>query len=308
MSGQKIRAHHDADGISATVLYLKSLGLELEDVEVVFPARFGSYSVNTDVMIDMTPTDPYYDGICIDHHDQHPDEDEREYDLTYSEYPTSVAIYNNMPVSEEEEWKVAVGAVGDASAEEIPGEIFARNSYLMDGYSSVWTKYAGSQMGTNEVKCYKLTSSPINALARIHKEQEALEKLFEADKPQDIIFDKEIKKAKDRVQSEFQGIIKGVGKSGEHKIYEWGNIAFLQYESEFRMTGYLSARLHDEMDKTMVVLDRNSGRGSIRGPLTNYVAYSLRQEDFHVGGHGGACGLSVDEDRYVEFRETLREL
>lgn len=309
----KISAHHDADGISATVLYMKSVGLELEDVEVDFPDEFGLAHPDTDMIVDMVPREPEYSGECIDHHDQHPYEKDREYTLIYDEYPSAVTVYNRFMIPDEESWKVAIGAVGDVQPEEIPGEIFLINPFLRDSYSSLWKDYDTWSLKSNVLPAYKLISSPVNAMARVGNEQMALEKVYNAEKPEDLIYDSDAVECKQNVRKEFKRIVKGVGKVGQkrkgsRKMYEWNDIIYVPFRSDYRISGYIGAQVHDDMDKTVLSLNLERGKGSVRGDLTNMVAEALKQHDFHVGGHGGACGVTIDSSRDDELLEVLRSL
>ena len=281
-----LRIHFDADGISGGVLYKKTH----PDVSIIFPSTFGGTQdwQDGDVMIDMCPDNPNVKGLVIDHHMGHsPD---RKYKLIHEEYPASLITYNYVreDLKDEDRWKVVVGAVGDVSPEYIPIEIWEDYNYLLD--TDEW-----------DLPMYLRLSSPINSFCRAGKYMKAFDKLYEAKEPMDLITDPEIIKMKKEINKEFRRIRE------EGHIKHFKHIFLWEYESDYNMGGYLAARLGNQTKHTVIVLNRKTGGGSIRGVLASMIQSKL--EGIQIGGHPGVMGMHLkDEVEYYRFIKVCREL
>lgn len=304
-----IRSHHDADGISSLVLYLKANNIDISDVNIEFPKVFGEFNDKTNIMLDMTPFNSDYTGLCIDHHDQHPEE--HKYSLIFDRIgATALLIFNNFDIPDEELWKVAVGCIGDVCPEQIPYKVWKKSPELMDLYSSVWIDY-NNKGGVNLSgrHSFRLISSPINSASRIGKVDEAFQILYFAESIDDIIYNDTLSKYKTMVRKEVERVFKKAGY-GNRLPEIIGNFVVFEYDSNYRISGIVGAKLHEffEEKKTIIAINRQRDGGSARGVLCNYLKTEMINSGFNAGGHSGAMGVSLNGKSISELKELLREI
>jgi len=296
-----ISTHHDADGVTSAVLFMKAMDLDISDVDLYFPEEFGDYRPQDKYIFDMTPKEGY-EGICFDHHDQH--SDDNSYTLKFGNVPTSRLVYDEYDgIPEQDKWKVAVGCVGDSSTHSIPNEVLGDESRLEDVHTAIWEDWDEDELQTNPMVAYKLLPSPINAACRVGNSKESLMKLFYAKRPTDLIYDEELDSYKKVVRDEVSDVIKNSGKDGRRKLIfpGDGNIGVFVYSSEYRISGIISSKLYsifdDNEDRTIISINVSrgeNGKGSIRSDRTGYVAEKLRESGIKARGHAMAAGVSLN--------------
>jgi len=278
----KIYCHWDADGITAGVLFMKAY----PEYEPYFPEskEFGDTTnwIKGDVMVDMKPIDSNIEGLVIDHHPGH--SEDKKYKLIFGEKPASVLVYEfvNDRLDVDDRWKVVIGAVGDMSADKIPSEIWREYPDLLktEGYSQ---------------KFFQL-SPCINAYTRQGAYYEAFQKLYNAKTWDDILYDDEVKMMKQKVNDEMNRVME------ECNRYIFDNITFVDFESDYDIGGYLASRLG--RNRPIVVFNRKTKSGSVRGYLCPYIKEELEKEltdRIVIGGHTQAMGYSIQSEEDVEI-------
>ena len=297
-----IAIHHDADGISSAVLLMKSMDKKQSDFETFFPDVFGSFLDKNSYMVDMTPREGF-EGVCYDHHDQHPDK--IDYKLIFGHKPTSALVFEDRfkYLPSNEWWKMAVGCVGDYSVESIPPKVWDSSPSLRDVHTTVWEEWGELNVQISHYTVYKLIASPINAACRVGKEHIALDKLFNANRPTDLLYDEELNSYKVKVQKEVKRVIKDSGKSDNPRLIfpGAGDIGLISFRSKLRISGIVSSKIHEVFSgndaKTIIAINEtrgNGGKGSIRGNMTGYIASKLSEAGFATGGHGVAAGFDMN--------------
>lgn len=285
----KIHCHTDADGITSGVLY----ALAHPDVTPIFSDIFGDTSnwEKGDVMVDMVPNNPDIEGIVIDHHLGH--YEDRKYDLHWDDtVPASVLVYNlyRDMLPQEDLFKIVVGCVGDVSPESIPTEIWKEYPELLD-------------LDEYDTPIFFKLSSCINAYCRLDKYYEAFQKLLEVKSPLDLLTDKDILKYKQIINKEVRKI------TNEVPVYHYDHVKFLEYESDYKIGGYLAARIGTKLPT--IVYNSKTKSGSIRGYLCSYIKEVLEEsiEDITIGGHPSAMGFTLKNEEDIEkVKKVLKEL
>ena len=293
-----IVCHNDADGVTSAVLFLYAMGLGPDDVKVRVAEYFGQVNPNDRFCFDMVPEDPNWDGQCFDHHPQHPPETERKYTLIWDNVPTGVIVYKQYKddIPDEQKWKVAIAAVGDGQPEVIPPEIFDMFPELLD--EILWVR-EGKVSFT--LPRYKLISSGINSLMRVGNYEYALNLLYHAKRPDDLIFNEEAEKARNTIANECYKIAKN------SKFVKLGNnIVYLEFESNLDVTGRIASEWQDKLGYTVVAYNITKGKLSIRGDLAMWVGQKLRAAGVNVGGHPGFMGGELEPG--VSLIDKLRSV
>jgi len=294
-----IAYHHDADGIASAVMYLKGKGFDFEDDGVVLysPETFGDVSDNPDVVLDMTPTDPEWEGICFDHHPQH--EDEYAYELVFADKPTAGVVYDEFKeeIPDEEKWKCVVGMSGDNQWEKTENEVWESNQELKA--HSGWTYSSYGKLKWTEQPIYQMLSTLINAPARMGEVDMALEKLFDAESPVQILFDDYLRDCRDTIKSAMRDVEKDL------KLVDLGSLVYIEYQSPYRL--YVATKVFNTVgEKTTVSLNTNANKFSVRGPYAFSLAERLNEEkNINAGGHKGYCGGTYRDMSKKEFREII---
>lgn len=293
-----ISYHGDADGIASLVLYLKGKGLSLNVVDYYCPSKFGDVGKNPDVVLDQTPKDSDWSGLCYDHHNQHPEE--RDYELVFDDIPTSGILYEEFKdvLDREDAWKVVIGIAGDGQPELVPQEIW--EDYPILQTTSGWTKrnYGNLKYYTQPV--YSMIKTLINAPARMGAEEVSFTTLWEATSPIDILFDETLRTYKKNLDKEMRSVEKKM------KLIDMRDIAYAEYSSEMRL--YINMDLKQSTGKTAVILNTNNGKVSATGPQARSIADFLNEKGVDAGGHQGYCGGHLPETMTPkQFRELLFE-
>jgi len=282
----KIYTHHDADGITAAVLFIHSKFEDIEDIEgVSFPQKFGEVDEvsEDDYIFDMRPQNPDIKCRVVDHHPDHPRK--RKYNLIWANYPTSLIVYEmHQEALRKISWKCVVGLAGDGQPELVPSQIW-------DGWPDLLARkaYARDQFGKLSVSTYPiymLLSSYINAFARLLRELEGLELLYSAKTPWDIIRSSEAERAKEDIRSETNKALKSAS------IEDYDNVVLIDYESLYRIGGILATRINEATKKTTIAWNRQTGTGNIRGVLSNFIIKKFKLEG---AGHPGFAGFYAEE-------------
>lgn len=287
----KLYAHSDADGITGA--YFVFLGENIDNV--IFPEEFGDVSgwQEDDIMIDMKPNDESIKGLVIDHHPGH--KNSRNYTLIYSDIkPASLLAFEQYKskIPEKEWWKLAVGLSGDGAINMLPYDVYKNCRELTYGFKT-WSGTSYGQERVSFIKVYKLLSSNINLYARINKPDLALRVLSEADSPLDLLENEETKALKENLSKTLESIKK------DTIIYELPNLVFLLYSSNLRIGGIIASTFESSLNKTIIAVEKNSGKVSARGDLVfalkdyleNKKASDLLKLDGHPGFMGGKCNV-----------------
>lgn len=306
---KKLSMHDDADGITSAVLMSY-----IFDVKKVWaPDDFGVWPIKPyilngkeeippDACVDMLPQNPLWQGLAIDHHPGHPPEDKRSYQLIHGEAPASVIIYTLFKnyIPQEQRWKVAVGAVGDGQPEIIPPDVWRENPVLLEETISLWKKYGkyakGGPLEMSSYPIYFMLSSGINAACKIpEKWYLAYSVLRNAKSPWDLLNDSSLKASKGFLNDEKTRIL-----SESHPIQLRSGIKIWGFTSETKIERTLAWELNEKDKKTIVAVNTQTGRGSIRGVLATLVYDHLTQNGYKASGHPGFGGIKLKADQTFE--------
>ena len=157
-----LRCHWDADGVTSG--HFASFGINDSQVVVgTYEKGFGDTSQLTkdDWILDMRPSDPKWDGNCIDHHLPH--DKKHKYRLISDDVPATLITWREFKkdIPKKEWWKIAIGLAGDGQPELIPTEVFQECPTLLKNVkTSVFQSYGKWKISTFPL--YKLLSSNIN--------------------------------------------------------------------------------------------------------------------------------------------------
>ena len=276
-----IATHDDADGIASAVMLAKALRADgVSEIEVVFPEVFGDVDDSVDYCLDMRPLRPDYSGTVIDHHPGH--SDERKYRLYWDSVPTGVIVYRYCRglLPKTDRWIVAVSCVGDGQPESIPSEIWDEFPELLDKIV----------FGDLVIEKYRLLSSGVNSMARIGECKRAFEILYNAKGIDDLIWNDELDNARRKVADELERV------RYRCKPIVIGRFMVAEIDSPFKIESRLATELHEKYGNyTVVVYNRRSGNGSIRGVHALYLVDKLNSVGIQAGGHAGYAGFRTDK-------------
>jgi len=297
-----IATHHDADGISSAVLYIKSLGLDLEDVEVIIPEEFGDVE-DEDVVLDMRPINCDYEGTVYDHHPDHPKE--RKYKLYHGDLPATGVVFNKhfKTIPKNQWWKAAVGIAGDGQPEKTPIRILKRNPELMARMSYVSESYGKTKV--TSILVINTLASPVNSLCRIGEPREALELLFNAENPWDLNTPRtaETRKA---VQNDIDSVFKLMGSAFPRPININGLFTICEFESDYKIGGLIAMKINEGDKSTVIAINKRTGVFSIRGVFAAYAVDILTKNGIKAGGHAAFAGGSLkDGESMYEIAKIL---
>jgi len=301
-----IHAHHDADGVTSAYFLYRHLGGK---ADIYFPPEFGLTDTwkTGDWMVDMRPDNPDIQGTVIDHHPNH--DENRKYKLIWRHYPASLITFElfKEDIPEKEWWKLAIGLMGDGSIEYLPYEVASKHKYLMKEIhtSTYWDSKRG-EWKINDYQLLKLLSSPINALCRVGKEDYAFQLLKIAKNPFQLIDNQEAKEAKRQVSDEFARIIKSM------KYIILDKLVIVTFSSNMRMAGYIATRVGQDKwsDKTVMAINTETGKLSMRGDLTLYYTGLLNENIpyIEISGHPGFSGGKVELENLDNLIQDLIEV
>jgi len=285
-----IRAHHDMDGLCSG--YFLSLVIPNSTVQI-WDGQFGDTTglKPGDYMVDMRPKQDMEGLTVYDHHGPYPDE--HKYTLIYSEEPACWIVWNKHKdeIPRDKWWLLAAGVIGDGQPELIPYEVFKECPKLLTKVktSAYKDKYTG-KWKQNYFLLYKLLSSGINSLLRIHNLDAALELVKNAKSPEDIITNKLVKQAKAKVRAEYDAIMSSC------QIYNFDNLLLYIYESNYRMAGYIATVQNQEESTTVLAINKTDGSGSLRGDLALYWREVLKDLGYlEIDGHPGFMGARLTD-------------
>ena len=305
----RVRAHSDADGITSA--YFLSWAVKNPKIEI-WTGDFGDTTglKKGDYMVDMKPIQNMEGLNVIDHHFPHPED--RKYNLypdlkndciRYASdiIPATYLVWDKYKeeIPKSQWWKIAIGLMGDGQPQLIPTEVFDLCPELSENIkTSIVTNYG--KISVNSWPMYKLLSSPINALLRMSEDTKALNLLAMSTTPRHIFNNVDARKAKNEVKSEFNRIL---GLYNQDKlninceIFDFSKLMIVTYQSDIRMAGYIATQLNSQTGKTILCIDKKTGKGSLRGDLAVYWGDKLKHFEYlTVGGHPGYMGLSVTKD------------
>lgn len=297
----KILTHHDPDGVVSALFV--SYGEQITDVR--FPEEFGDISEieEGDFMLDMRPSENIAGFTCIDHHLDHPEKP--KYKLIWDNVPTSLITWRlyKEEIPKSEWWKLAVGLVGDYSPELIPYEVFYECPALLRNIKTS-SYYSYGDWKINTYPLYKLLSSPINALCKIHREKDAYLLLASSSDPYSLYHSELGIKAKEIISDEAKRIM------NEMELEEYDNLVIASFVSDYRMTGHIASILQNGYysNKTVMAINKKDGSLSLRGDLALYYKQLLSNLEYiELGGHAGAMGGKIRKHIDI-FREDLDKL
>lgn len=308
----KISSHSDADGLSSTVLLLRGLGLKRNQVEIEFPKEFGG-GTDYDYMLDMCPLDPQHKAIVFDHHEHpgHPKKKNRKYKLYFEDIPTGGIVYKQFKkqIPEEEHFKAAIAYVGDMQEEDIPLEIFKTCPELLN--EEIYIRNGYDDAKPFMLMKYKRLSSPINATARMGEKEKALEILYHAKKPDDILLNPVLKKWVNKQKQETYKVYEKWKDEELPKPKLIKNIFCVGViDSQYPVNGMIASALQDKLDKTTIIININTGGMSLRGTFCNIVSKELNNKlGMDIGGHSQAMGGTLPEGKTPDdIIKTLNNL
>lgn len=286
----KIYTHHDPDGLISAYLFAIANNLTIDDIVVT--DEFGETKNWQDgyIMTDMRPDNPEIKGTVYDHHPNHPEK--RNYKLIWEDVPASLIVFKQFEPSFEKKdrWKVIIGLGGDASLELTPPYLFTEYPQLLQ-YTKTWSGINYGKIKMSFAPNYLMLSSAINSFCRVKKYKEALKLIEQAETPRDILEDSQVIKYKSMVDDEYKKIISNM------KVYSRlnGNVILAIFSSDFRMSGYIAAKLNADSMSTVIAINEKSGSVSVRGVLAEYIKYILEpyKDIIEIDGHklamGGKC-------------------
>jgi len=293
---KKIRGHHDADGIISA--YFASFGNPGYTIEL-WDGPFGDTTgmKKGDIMVDMRPLQNI-DGIkVLDHHTPH--REDRKYEAILDEVPASLIAWREYKddIPKSEWWKLAIGLMGDGQPELIPTEVFEECPQLLAKVkTSSYQSYGNWKISYYPV--YRLLSSYVNSLLRKRLFDDALNLVRYSQSPFNILGSLKARAAKVDVKKTYEDIIK------RSESYEFDDLAVFIFESDYRMSGYISSSMSGSLSgKTVMAINRKTGSGSVRGDLACYWRDKLKNLEYLIiDGHPGFMGLTctVNPDTLVE--------
>jgi len=276
----------DADGISSAYLY----SIVSKDSEINLMS-FGEIAEGSDVILDMVPDNPNWEGVVYDHH---PHPKKRKYKLFHDFIPTSVIIWKHFhkDIPRKEWWKSCIGAVGDMQAHSIPKEIWDEFPILR----SKITQLYGWQHNPFSLKVYQKLSSGINSLCRLGQNFLALEILEECENPIELITDARCVEGLETLKKETNRCLSQI------KLVEFDSVVFGLIDSELSVEGRIATQLSNDLKETVLIQNRESGGFSLRGDLTVWIREKIREAIDKVkgitvktGGHERASGGSISQ-------------
>lgn len=301
-----LSCHHDADGIySATLLRrIFNIKKDEEGEDIIEIPEFGTYT--TDVAVDLGfPEDTSWSGICIDHHPDHPED--RKYKLYWDYCPTGLILYNHLKehIKPEDYWLVVGSLAGDGQPDLTPDAIWDSCPELLGGrgilYKSQW------KLGISSTPLYRFLSSGVNSLCRQGFPETALEVLEHTTNPVDLLENDIVVDAVDEMRKEEDAIYKT-----KPVVESLGNFALIRIKPskpQINLHGLIASRLMGNDNKiTYIVLNTESGKGSIRGDLAKYMSNKLLAKGFKAGGHSAYCGVKVAENEVEKLVDTIRKI
>ncbi|MEM2260826.1 MAG: DHH family phosphoesterase [Ignisphaera sp.] len=296
----KLAFHNDADGIYSASL-LNSI-FQIKEIEV---PPFGEYT--SEVAIDLgKPLKEEWEGICIDHHPDHPTE--RKYTLYYDECPTGLIIYKHLKdyIPKDQAWKVVGALSGDGQPERVPDEIWDMFPILLEE-RGILTK-SGFKVVTTAFPLFYFLSSCINAVSRLGFPERAFEIVNNAKGPLDILDNLEVKDALEQFRSEEELVYKS--KPVVETIRNRYLIVKIKpSSSNVDVTSLIASKIAGENPgKTVIVINEATGKVSLRGLLAKYVSNKLATRGIKSGGHPGYCGAQIDPKQINEFLDIIRSL
>lgn len=310
----KIRAHWDADGIISG--HFATFGIPNSILEIgIHDKGFGNTEglSKEDWMVDMKPSDPSWNGTCIDHHFPHPKE--RKYTLipnlpddvletSNSIVPASLITWNYFKdkIPKEEWWKLVIGICGDGQPELIPNEVYMLCPSLLKYVStSVYQSYGNWKISSRPL--YETLSSAVNSFLRKGDSESAMNLIKYSSSPMDIYNSEDVRYAKQEVRSEFMVAIK------DANVIHFSNLAVIIFQSKFRMSGYIASSIQKELDgKTIMAINKNDGSLSLRGNLAYYFKERLKDIPYlEIDGHKGFCGGKLKKS-YSKLISDMSEI
>jgi len=298
-----ISLHGDADGITSGVLLCLGLNLSPSNIKITYPKSFGDTFGGPDIILDQKPTNKLWSGICIDHHPGHPSKEERNYSLIWdSILPTTGIVYELLreSIPEEQRWKAIIGLSGDGKDVLLDKQIWRRNPELLEltGYPRI----SYGKFDWYPIPLFAQAVSLINFGARIGAEEESFNILYNAKTIKEIIYNQYLRQCRDTITKEVEKALK------ESTIVEYPYFLFVEYSSPYKL--YLAQKIAGSTAKTIIALNNNLNRISIRGPLTSIIIEGLQKFGINAGGHEGFGGANLTEaqaSKIREFIDTIRD-
>jgi hypothetical protein len=297
-----LRCHWDADGITSA--HFASFGIENSKVEVGnCEKEFGDTTGLTrdDYILDMRPSDPNWEGNCIDHHLPHPED--RKYSLISEVYPATLITWKHFKdkIPKNEWFKIAVGLAGDGQPELIPNEVFqACPALLRRIKTSAYKSNYSRKWSVNKLPMYKLLSSGINALLRKGEYDIAYGILKSASSPQLLYNSEDARIAKLDIQNDLKTSI------SDSEIVTYGNLGLILYKSRYRMSGYVATVMEEALGgRTVMAINKRNGSLSLRGDLASYYKEKLKPLDYLIiDGHVKYMGGKLKKN-YLTLLDDL---
>ena len=304
----RVVSHGDADGIYSAVLLSSAYAIQ----EIQFPDTFGDCEMEdgmANVSLDFgEPLQKEFSGLCIDHHD-HPNP---WYTLVERPYPTGLIVYELLKdkIPPTSLFKVAGSLMGDGQSELIPPEVWEKCPELRDGSGKTSIRYdQGREPRVWTLPCYRLLSSPINALSNIGSPYQAYLIAKDAKEPLDVIENPQCNQAQDDLRKYTNDLLKS------SKVREINGVVFVPLDSKVKVASRIATAIqsNDFPQRTFVVYNEETKTFSIRGDLTMFLIVNLLKEGIEAGGHPkfGAGSLGPNQegnDLYRAIRKIMRRL
>ena len=192
-----------------------------------------------------------------------------------------------------------MGLQGDGQPELMPEYLWEKFPELLEEVGDVKDQYGRLYLSTYPV--YSLLSSYINALARIGMPYESFQILKTATDVYDILENPKLLEAKELLRKEVSRIVKS------YKAIELRSIIIWFIETNYSL-GFLASKLQASKTKTVIVVNKKDGKFSIRGALSSYLVWKLRENGISAGGHRGFAGGQLDITAGIDERYLLKVL
>jgi len=302
----RIVTHWDADGITSG--YFTSFAYPEYELTIGdYSKGFGSTEGLTkeDIMCDMRPSDPKWNGTCIDHHFPHssdrkykliPDIDNKLYHYASDIIPATYIAWETFKdkIPKSEWWKICIGLGGDGALDLTPPEVFEECPMLLTPIkTSAYQSYGNWKINTYPL--YSLLSSCMNSFLRKYDYESAIYAMKFCQSPMELYSLPDVQIAKREVKSDYETCIK------DAEIYEFGGLVIVIFSSKFRMSGYVSSSLSSTFNgKTIMAINEKTGSVSLRGTLSPYYKHKLKDLDYlTLDGHNMYMGGKLHKNPSV---------
>lgn len=308
----------DVDGLTSAVLfrtvYKPKVTIPIYDFGVTEQEHI------PDIIFDMTPREPWYSGIVVDHHPLSREialDNRYALKLIWRPYPTNKIVWSILKdkIPKDRWWIVLVGCAGEGQLEQVPVEVWdylwRYNREVFADVVTVSTNYySKTQYNVYPIPAVIMMSSGLNALSRIGKAIDAITILENAERPMDIYRNKLLRSAK----RDFDNAVSDAIKDAVRGL-DLGYVFLYEVSSPYKIESTIAFKLQENMmGKTVIVVNSHTGKLSGRGGLVEWIASKCNSrrewvdQGFTMGGHAGFMGGSLGGVSVDEFINGLIEL